>query len=250
MAEQRESPGRPKVDPPDLAEHGARDATSDRRLFMRLIVIDGGLAPSGIVKALQGAGVEGCVYADAHQPGGVGVLTIHEDPADLVEKVDPALSPLLATDSGGGRHASVRHGMTMLGRTYALGHEPDLDETLIDRPRRHAHLPDCPWVVWYPLRRSGAFARLDREEQMAILREHGMIGMAFGQNDLAHDIRLASHGLDLHDNDFTVGLVAPQLATISKLVEAMRPTVQTSTYLERLGPFFVGRRLASFGGPG
>ncbi|MEM9790625.1 MAG: chlorite dismutase family protein [Planctomycetota bacterium] len=244
MAEQSEaSGGRPKPDAPDLSEHGARGETSERRLFMRLIVVDGGVSTDAVAEALRKAGAEGCVYTDAHRPGGVGVLTIHEDPAALIERVDPALVGVIES-------ARVRPEMTMLGRSYALGHEPDLNDTLIERPRRHAHLPDCPWAVWYPLRRSGAFARLDREEQMAILREHGTIGMAYGQNGLAHDIRLASHGLDPHDNDFTVGLVAPELATISKLVEAMRPTVQTSTYLERLGPFFVGRRVASLPGPG
>jgi chlorite dismutase len=230
----------PKPDPPDLLEHGGRGATSDRWLFLRLVVVAGPVEADAVAGALRSARVEGCVYADAHHPGDLGVLTIHDDPAELVERVDPALSPLLAD----GR-ASLRRAMTMMGRSYALGYEPDLDDTLRHRPRRTAHRPDCPWAVWYPLRRHGSFARLSRDEQMTILREHGTLGMAFGQNDLAHDIRLASHGLDPHDNDFTVGLVAPELATLSKLVEAMRPTVQTSTYLASLGPFFVGRRLAS-----
>ncbi|MEO0587753.1 MAG: chlorite dismutase family protein [Planctomycetota bacterium] len=231
--------GRPKPDPPDLSEHGSRGAASDRRLFLRLVVIEGDVAAEAVERALRDAAVEGCVYLDAHHPGAVGVLTIHEDPAELAERVGPALGGLMSPT------VRLRHAMTMLGRTYALGYEPDLEETLIERPRRTAHRDDCPWAVWYPLRRSGAFARLERDEQMAILREHGTIGMAFGQNDLAHDIRLASHGLDPNDSDFTVGLVAPELSTISKLVEKMRPTVQTSTYLERLGPFFVGRRVAS-----
>jgi hypothetical protein len=30
---------------------------------------------------------------------------------------------------------------------------------------------------------------------------------------------------------------------LSALVEAMRPTVQTSQYIEKLGPFFVGRAI-------
>jgi len=230
----------PKPDPPDLLEHGGRGATSDRRLFVRLIVLTGNVTADGVVEALRSASVEACVYADAHHPGDLGVLTIHDDPAEMVDRIDPALAPLL--DEG---KAALRREMTMMGRTYAIGYEPDLDDTLLERPRRAAHHADCPWAVWYPLRRHGSFARLDREEQMTILREHGTIGMAFGQNGLAHDIRLASHGLDPHDNDFTVGLVAPELATLSKLVEAMRPTVQTSTYLASLGPFFVGRRVAS-----
>ena len=59
--------------------------------------------------------------------------------------------------------------------------------------------------------------------------------------DLAHDIRLACHGLDVHDNDFVVGLVGKDLHPLSAVVQAMRKTQQTSLYLDRLGPFFVGR---------
>lgn len=78
---------------------------------------------------------------------------------------------------------------------------------------------------------------------MAILREHGTIGMAFGQGDYGHDIRLACHGLDGQDNDFVIGLLGKDLAPLSQLVQTMRKTQQTSLYLERLGPFFVGHAL-------
>jgi chlorite dismutase len=53
-------------------------------------------------------------------------------------------------------------------------------------------------------------------------------------------VRLASHGLDQHDSDFVIGLIGKELAYLSKMVEAMRRTTQTSQYIERLGPFFVG----------
>ena len=74
-----------------------------------------------------------------------------------------------------------------------------------------------------------------------ILAEHGTIGMSFGSADLAHDIRLACHGLDTHDNDFVVGLIGKELFPLSAIVQTMRKTQQTSLYLERLGPFFIGR---------
>jgi chlorite dismutase len=131
----------------------------------------------------------------------------------------------------------------MLGRTYAIGYEPDLQETLLDRPRRTVLNPAWPWAVWYPLRRSGKFAQLPAEEQRVILAEHGAIGMSFGAGDYAHDVRLACHGLDKSDNDFVVGLVGKELYPLSKIVETMRKTQQTSLYLERLGPFFVGRAI-------
>ena len=40
-----------------------------------------------------------------------------------------------------------------------------------------------------------------------------------------------------------VAMISSAGAGKTSLVEAMRPTVQTSQYLEKLGPFFVGRAL-------
>ena len=133
-----------------------------------------------------------------------------------------------------------RPALTMLGRSYASGFEPDLAEWLLRRPRRSVLNPAWPWAIWYPLRRTGAFTRLSREEQGTILREHATIGRAYGEADLAHDIRLACYGLDANDNDFVIGLVGPELHPLSHLIQAMRRTIQTSEYIERLGPFFVG----------
>jgi chlorite dismutase len=100
--------------------------------------------------------------------------------------------------------------------------------------------PAWPWAIWYPLRRNGAFSRLEPREQGEIIREHGAIGHKYGDADLAHDVRLACHGVDTHDNDFVIGLVGKALHPLSHLVQTMRRTVQTSQYLETLGPFFVG----------
>ena len=93
------------------------------------------------------------------------------------------------------------------------------------------------------MRRSGSFAQLPPEEQRTILAEHGAIGMSFGAGDLAHDVRLACHGLDRDDNDFVIGLVGKDLFPLSAVVQSMRKTQQTSLYLDRLGPFFVGRKV-------
>ncbi len=129
----------------------------------------------------------------------------------------------------------------MLGRTYAIGYESDLEETLLLRPRRTVLNPSWPWAVWYPLRRSGDFEQLSAEEQRTLLMEHGGIGQAYGRADHAHDVRLACHGLGREDNDFIVGLVGPTLTGPSAVVQHMRKTQQTSRYLDHLGPFFVGR---------
>ena len=129
----------------------------------------------------------------------------------------------------------------MFGRTYALGYEPDLQHALFERPRGTVLNPDWRWAVWYPLRRSGRFAQLPPDEQRTILAEHGEIGKRFGAADYAHDVRLACYGLDRDDNDFVIGLVGKDLFPLSAVIQAMRKTQQTSLYLDRLGPFFVGR---------
>jgi len=97
--------------------------------------------------------------------------------------------------------------------------------------------------VWYPLRRSGSFEQLEEKEQRAVLAEHGSVGQSFGRAGIAHDIRLACHGLTTEDNDFIIGVLSDELHALSAIVQRMRKTRQTSLYLERLGPFFVGRAL-------
>ncbi len=225
----------PRIDPPDLSEHGGRGASSDTRLFMQFHAFTGCRDDAPLIDTLVAAGCDAVLYRDLNDPLGVALVTMSSDPDFFIDTAQPILRAAPFST------LTPRPEYTMFGRTYSLGYEPDLDDTLIQRPRRHALTPGWPWAVWYPLRRSGAFARLPEEEQKDILKEHGVIGFAFGTNDLAHDIRLACHGLDKHDNDFVIGLMGKDLHPLSALVQMMRKTRQTSTYLERLGPFFVGR---------
>jgi chlorite dismutase len=163
------------------------------------------------------------------------VLTTSPNPATFLDIVRPMLL------HGPVASLIMKPELTMFGRTYSLGYEPDLRSVLIDRPRRTVLNPDWRWAVWYPLRRNGRFAQLPIEEQRTILAEHGEIGMRFGAADYVHDIRLACHGLDQDDNDFVIGLAGKDLFPLSAIIQTMRSTQQTSLYLERLGPFFVGR---------
>ena len=220
---------------PDIAEHGAQGATSDRRLFMQFRALTDCFDTAPLIDALVTAGIEAVVYRDAHDATGVGLVTMAEDPAFFVD----TLCELLRGEAFAA--LTPRPEFTMFGRTYSLGYEHDLDDALLHRPRRHALEPAWPWAVWYPLRRKGAFEALPEEEKKDILRQHAVIGMAYGKADLAHDIRLACHGLDTNDNDFVIGLMGSELAALSILVQTMRSTRQTSEYIERLGPFFVGR---------
>lgn len=219
----------------DIAEKGGQGRSSNRRLFMQFMAFGGCPDAEDLAPALEEAGVQGVVYEDLHDPFGVGVLALSEDPEFFLGPWRGVLR------EGPFAEMERKPDFTWFGRTYSLGYEPDLDETLVSRPRRTALHPEWLWAVWYPLRRSGRFARLQEDEQKKILKEHGSIGFRYGRADLAHDIRLACHGLDTHDNDFLVALTGKELTPLSKVVEHMRGTQQTSLYLERLGPFFVGR---------
>jgi Chlorite dismutase len=210
---------------------------SDRRLFMQFLAFGGCETTRPLAEAASAAGITGALYEDVNDPRGVALLTLSEDPAYFLDRVRPLVN------GPSFRPLVQKPEYTMLGRTYAIGYEPDLEEVLLHRPRRTVLNPEWNWAVWYPLRRSGKFAQLPSDEQRVILAEHGTIGMSFGAADYAHDIRLACHGLDKDDNDFVIGLIGKDLYPLSAIVQAMRKTQQTSLYLERLGPFFVGRAL-------
>jgi chlorite dismutase len=233
--------GRRGPEPPDIAERGGmkngQPQRSDERLFMQLLAYGGCRDSKAVAAALAKAGVEGALYEDANDAQGIAILSVTRNPNFFLDTLRPLLNdgpfqPLLAKPE-----------FTMLGRTYALGYEPDLPEAILHRPRRTVLNRDWPWAVWYPLRRSGRFAQLPPEEQRVILAEHGAIGMSYGAGDFAHDIRLACYGLDKNDNDFVIGLLGKDLYPLSHIVQAMRKTQQTSLYLDRLGPFFVGRAI-------
>lgn len=218
------------------ARDGARQAL-DKRLFMMLSVFTGCRDAQPLAQALEEERVPGVLYLDANDPRGVGLLAFHEDPAYFTAHLRGLLGrePFAAL--------AFRPELAMLGRTYAIGYEPDLADWLLARPRRVVLDPGQPWALWYPLRRTGAFAALAREEQMQILKEHGAVGRAFGDAGLAQDIRLACHGLGTSDNDFIIGLVGRELHPLSAVVERMRTTRQTSQFIAGMGPFFVGRAL-------
>ena len=222
----------------DLAEYGmAPDgsrASTERRLFMQLQVFGGCLDSAPVVEHVRASGIEAVVYHDVINPRNIGLLTMAEDPSALVTEVRPV------TNSGPMTALEPLPHFAMTGRSYASGYEPNLEDWLLDKPRRTTRNPSWPWAVWYPLRRTGAFSALPEDEQKSILREHGGIGRQYGQQDLAHDVRLACHGIDTNDNEFLIGLVGKELHPLSHLVQRMRKTRQTSEFIQAMGPFFVG----------
>lgn len=225
----------------DISEKGRTRSgeviSLDRRLYMQLFAFTGCHDAAGIAGTLQEGDVHGVLYENLNDPTGIGVLTFDESPDYFLDTVRPLLAGK-PFDS-----LTPEPSYTMLGRTYSMGWEPDLVEALITRPRDRVLSADLPWAVWYPLRRSGAFEQLDEKEQRSILAEHGGVGRTFGKAGLAHDIRLACHGLSRDDNDFVIGVLGADLHPLSAVVQRMRKTRQTSGYIERLGPFFIGRAL-------
>jgi hypothetical protein len=223
----------------DLREKGAfrngERTVSDARLFMQLLGFGECHDTAPLIQALSAAGIEGVLYQDLNDARGIAVLTWDKDPNFFIDTARPfLLRPPFAS-------LVPKLEYSMFGRTYAIGHEPNLDAWLFDKPRRTALNRQWPWSVWYPLRRAGAFSTLLPEEMGRVLSEHGKIGHSFGEADYAHDIRLASFGLDKNDNDFVIGLVGRELFPLSACVQAMRKTRQTSQYIQSMGPFFVGK---------
>jgi len=230
---------------------GGREGTPiflDRRLFMQLLVFesDGKLSPADSAKNLAAAlarrNVPSVVYEDANNPRGIGLLSWTEEPLDFTIKLRPVFG-----DPETSQLKLLRE-FTMLGRSYATGYETDLEYWLLRRPRETVLNEEWPWHVWYPLRRSGAFEKLEPRERGGILREHANIGKAYGAQNLAHDVRLACHGLDASDNEFVIGLIGKDLHPLSHVVQTMRGTRQTSEYINQMGPFFVGRAVYRHGG--
>ncbi len=223
----------------DLSEKGrgpdGQVISLNRRLFMQFMAFGEAHDTAMYVERLEEAGLSGVLYEDANDPHGLGLLTFSEKPDDFLTQVRPLLRTHPFAD------LRLKPEYTMLGRTYSIGYEPDLERVLLTRPVERVTDPVLRWSVWYPVRRGGAFEQLSADEQRTILMEHGGIGRAYGEAGLAYDIRLACFGLDKNDNDFVIGLLGHDLHPLSAIVERMRKTKQTSQYLTNLGPFFVGR---------
>ena len=236
---EQKKPQRPEL--PDIREVGApidgEPQVSDRRLFFQLHVFERCLDPDGIIDMIESKTPAAVFYDDLNNPAGFGVLLVAEDPARLISQSDA----LRNIQDNSGSRISYRPEMTMTGRTYSSGREPDLEEWLINKPLKNVLNPDFPWAIWYPLRRNPEFYRLEPSERGRILGEHAMLGRSYAAGGHASDIRLACFGLDTNDNEFVIGLVGPELYPLSRLIQDMRKTEQTTKYIESLGPFFVGK---------
>ena len=244
MSSEQKRPSHPE--PIDIREIGApidgEPQFSDRRLFLQLHVFADCLDPQLIIETLEKGSLNAVLYDDLNHPTGIGVLLVAENPAVLM-----TVSRSLLLKTREMPDLSYRPEMTMIGRTYSSGREPNLEEWLINKPLQNVLNPDFPWAIWYPLRRKPEFYRLEHRERGRILGEHAMLGRSYAAGGYASDIRLACFGLDTNDNEFVIGLVGPDLHPLSRLIQDMRQTEQTTKYIESLGPFFVGKVQKQFG---
>ena len=238
MNTEQKRPQQPE--PLDIREVGApidgKPQVSDLRLFLQLHVFGGCSDLKPIIETLEKGSLNAVLYDDLNHPTGIGVLFMAEDPAVLMTASRTLL--LKAQDTP---DLLYRSEMTMTGRTYSSGREPNLEEWLLNKPRQNVLNPDFPWAIWYPLRRKPEFYRLEHRERGRILGEHAMLGRSYATGGYASDIRLACFGLDTNDNEFVIGLVGPELYPLSRLIQDMRQTEQTTKYIESLGPFFIGK---------
>jgi chlorite dismutase len=235
---ERPSAAADELKPLELAEKGRRggqEISLDRRLFMRFTAFGGCVDIEVVGAALAADGVDGALYVDATDPQGIGIIAMAEDPDYFVT----TLRALFNREP----FASFEHKpeFDMLGRTYSIGYESDLVDTLFTKPRSKIVSPANRWAVWYPLQRAKRFETLPPDQQRRIFAEHASLGKRYGAGGHANDVRLACHGLDKNDNDFVIGLLGPNLHPLSAVVQEMRKTEQTSQYLDNLGPFFVGK---------
>lgn len=229
--------------PPELAEKGHGGTVSNRRLYFQLRVLDApdaNQAHEGIIKlreSLRGVGKGWILYRDTCSAHSVGVLVWSEEPEDFALKLPNAIASC-------GKLVE-RRGWTMLGRTYANGHERDLEDFLLKKPARTLLCEDERWAIWYPMRRKGLFYLRPPAEQCDMLLTHASIGKSYADAGAAKDVRLKCYGIDEKDNEFVIGLIGKELFPLSRIVEDLRKTEHTSTYMQSLGPFFIGLRIHS-----
>ncbi len=243
---QTEAEKRTRPEKLDIRESGTpidgEPQYTDRRLYFQLHAFEKVYETESIIDTLNRSSLNAVLYDDINHPTGIGVLFFSEEPEKLIENSRDILLTAQKT-----YNLVYRPEMTMIGRTYSSGREPDLEQWLINKPRNNVLNPNLPWAIWYPLRRKSEFYQLERREQGRILGEHAMLGRSYAAGGYASDIRLACFGLDTNDNEFLIGLVGPDLYPLSRLIQDMRKTEQTTKYIDSLGPFFVGKVRKRFG---
>src|SRR5215467_3387696 len=109
---------------------GGEQQVSDKRLFMQLLAFGNCHEAEALTQALEAARIPSVLYQDVNDLRGIGILTWSEEPDFFISSLRPFL---LRSEFG---RLSQKPEYTMLGRTYSLGYEPDLEDWLLEKPRR------------------------------------------------------------------------------------------------------------------
>lgn len=226
-------------DPRDIREYGiAVDGipqAANRRLYFQLHVFSNCEDMPPLMESLQNSGLEGVLYRDLNDPTGIALLLVAESADVLVGSARTMIA--------GGPFSFLprKHELTMIGRTFSTGHELDLAEAMLGRPRRIIFNSDWPWAIWYPVRYKPEFGMLPRDEQARVLSDLGRIERNYAQSGYANEIRLASDGLDRNNNEFCIGLVGPDLYPLSRFMQEFRKSEFAVRFIDSMGPIFTGR---------
>src|SRR5438105_4252373 len=97
---------------------------------MQFMAFGGADSTVGLIRQLDKQTFGAVLYEDTNDPHGVGLLTWNVDPDHFVSHVRPMLNTAPFRD------LAFKPEYTMLGRTYALGHEPNLEDWLLHRSPR------------------------------------------------------------------------------------------------------------------
>ena len=130
----------------------------------------------------------------------------------------------------------------MLGRTYSIGYEQDLEETLFKRPL--SKMLDAE----EHLGRSGIRSSAPRSSTRCRRSISARSSRSMARSRTATRAMRTTSASRATASTRTIttsssGLVGAQLHPLSAIVQEMRKTEQTSQYLDSLGPFFVGRAI-------
>ena len=238
-------PGLPGLPPIDVNEYGGKKdgerQAMNRRLFMQLLVFD---APAGeaadeigkdLAAQLRHNAIAGVVYADASSPRGLGLLTWSEDPAHFVQAVRPLFARRLAAQGGPApavrdARPHLRHGPRAGPRARAPApRHPERDERRSTRGTSGTRSAARA--------RSRGSTRRSRAASCASTRRSASPTARPSWRTTSASRATGSTPRTTSSSSASSGASSTRF---SHLVQTMRKTRQTSEYIAKMGPFFVG----------
>ena len=226
-------------EPIDIREKGrgadGTPVTLDRRLFMQFLAFGNCTGFRAVDPGIGTGQLPGALYEDVNDPRGVALLVLSEDPEYFVTTLRQFLNrpPFSAL--------TPKPEYTMLGRTYAQGYEPDLEDALLHAAAEPRLRPGIA-VGGLVSVAAGRFLRaafgrratphLDGAQRHRPRLRQGGAGPR-------HPPGLPWAGQERQR--FRDRPAGTELYPLSAIVQRMRKTKQTSLHIEHMGPFFVGK---------